>query len=93
MCSAKFWLIAFDKAIQIINTLDIEGNGYADNCSAIFGGNRVDHFVIRLEKMLQNLTGWDRECGLRFNPEKTVAVLFTRKRKEPTNFVCFEGKM
>ena len=43
--------------------------------------------------MLQNLTGWGRECGLRFNPEKTVAVLFTRKRKEPTNFVCFEGKM
>jgi len=50
VCSAKFWLIAFDKAIQIINTLDIEGNGYADNCSAIFGGNRVDHLLIRLEK-------------------------------------------
>ena len=93
MCSAKFWLIAFDKAIQIINSLGIEGNRYADNCSAIFGGNRVDHLLIRLEKMLQNLTGWGRECGLRFNPEKTVAVLFTRKRKEPTNFVCFEGKM
>ena len=41
--------------------------------------------------MLQNLTGWGRESGLRFNPEKTVAVLFTRK--DPTNFVCFEGKM
>ena len=53
MCSAKFWLIAFDKAIQIINTLGIEGNGYADSCSAIFGGNRVDHLVIRLEKMLE----------------------------------------
>ena len=92
VCSAKFWLIAFDKAIQIINTLGIEGNGYADDCSAIFGGNRVDHLVIRLEKMLQNLTGWGRECGLRFNPDKTVAVLFTRKRKIPNRFICFEGK-
>ena len=33
VCSAKFWLIAFDEAIKIINTLDIEGNGYADDCS------------------------------------------------------------
>ena len=47
VCSAKFWLIAFDEAIQIINTLNIEGNGYADDCSAVFGGPRVDHLVIR----------------------------------------------
>ena len=38
VCSAKFWLIAFNMAIKIINTLNIEGNGYADDCSAIFGG-------------------------------------------------------
>ena len=28
VCSAKFWLIAFNKAIEIINTPRIEGNGY-----------------------------------------------------------------
>ena len=27
VCSAKFWLIAFDEAIRIINTPQIEGNG------------------------------------------------------------------
>ena len=92
VCSAKFWLIAFDGAIQIINTLNIEGNGYADDCSAVIGGPRVDHLVIRMEKMLTKLVAWGTTCGLRFNPDKTVAVLFTRKRKIPTNFLKFEGK-
>ena len=76
VCSAKFWLIAFDMVIKIINTLGIEGNGYADDCSAVFGGPRVDHLVIRMQKMLDSLIPWGRRCGLRFNPDKTVAVLF-----------------
>ena len=42
--------------------------------------------------MLAKLVEWGRSCGLRFNPDKTVAVLFTRKRKIQTKFVTFEGK-
>ena len=92
VCSAKFWLIAFNRAIELINTLGIEGNGYADDCSAVFGGPRVDHLVIRLQKMLDLLVQWGNTCGLKFNPDKTVAVLFTRKRQSPTHFIRFEGK-
>ena len=92
VCSAKFWLIAFDFAIKIINSNGIEGNGYADDCSAILGGPRLDHLVINMEKMLKSLAISGRRCGLNFNPEKTVAVLFTRKRKQPTDFVWFQGK-
>ena len=92
VCSAKFWLVAFDEAIRIINTRNIEGNGYADDCSAIIVGPRVDHLVSKMNKMLTELVAWGNTCGLKFNPDKTVAVLFTRKRKLPTNFVKFEGK-
>ena len=92
VCSAKFWLIAFNGAIEIINTLNIEGNGYADDCSAVFGGRRVDHLVIRLEKMLKSLTDWGARCNLKFNPEKTVAVLFTRKQTRPSVALTFEGQ-
>ena len=93
VCSAKFWLIAFNFAIKIINTNNIEGNGYADDCSAILGGPRVDHLVTNMEKMLKTLAIRGRRCGLRFNPEKTVVVLFTRKRKAPEHFIKFEGKL
>ena len=92
VCSAKFWLIAFNGAIEIINTPHIEGNGYADDCSAVFGGPRVDHLVLRLQKMLKSLVAWGKRCNLKFNAEKTVAVLFTRKRKAPKHFLTFEGK-
>ena len=92
VCSAKFWLIAFDTAIQIINTLKIEGNGFADDCSALFGGPRIDHAIARLQKMLDKLTAWGNTCGLKFNPEKSVAVLFTRRRRKPTKSLTIDGK-
>ena len=77
VCSAKFWLIAFDYAIQIINRYNIEGNGYADDCAALYGGPRLDHALKRLQKMLDDLTTWGRECGLHFNPEKSIAVVLS----------------
>ena len=48
VCSAKFWLIAFNFAIKIINSMGIEGNGYADDCSALTGGPRVDLSLIHI---------------------------------------------
>ena len=92
VCSAKFWLIAFDYAIQIINRYKIEGNGYADDCAALAGGRRLDHALNKLQKMLNELTQWGKTCGLRFNPEKSVAVLFTRRRKKPPFPLTIDGK-
>ena len=92
VCSAKFWLIAFDFAIKIINTYNIEGNGYADDCSALYGGPRLDHAISRLQKMLDSLTAWGKRCGLKFNPEKSVAVVFSRRRKLPQRKLTIDGK-
>ena len=92
VCSAKFWLVAFDYAIQIINRYNIEGNGYADDCSALYGGPRIDHALKRLQKMLDELTEWGRTCGLKFNPEKSIAVIFTRRRKQPPFKLKIDGK-
>ena len=92
VCSAKFWLIAFDYAIQIINRFNIEGNGYADDCSALYGGPRLDHALKRLQKMLNELTAWGKTCGLNFNPDKSVAVVFSRRRKEPPFKLVIDGK-
>ena len=92
VCSAKFWLIAFDYAIQIINRYQIEGNGYADDCAALYGGIRLDHALKRLQKMLDELTAWGKTCGLQFNPDKSVAIIFTRRRKKPPFQLKIDGK-
>ena len=42
--------------------------------------------------MLDELTAWGRSCGLKFNPEKSVAVVFTRRRKLPPKALVIDGK-
>ena len=42
--------------------------------------------------MLKSLTDWGARCNLKFNPEKTVAVLFTRKQTRPSVALTFEGQ-
>ena len=32
VCSAKFWIIAFNEVIEIINSYGAFGNGFADVC-------------------------------------------------------------
>ena len=64
----------------------------ADDCSALYGGPRLDHALKRLQKMLNELTEWGRSCGLKFNPEKSIAVIFTRRRKQPPFALTIDGK-
>ena len=93
VCSARFWLIAFDEAIKIINTRGIVGNGYADDCSALLGGTHPDNMIESMQAMLEQLVAWGATCGLRFNPAKTVAVMFTRSQREFTRLVQMDGQL
>ena len=79
--SALFWTIAFNPAIEIINIDEINGNGYADDCCALLGGSEVGPLVPRMQAMLDVLVAWGLSCGLHFNPQKTVAMVFSRSQK------------
>lgn len=81
VASAKFWVIAFNPAIEIINSCFIEGNGYADDCAAVFGGPDMPTIGRRLQRMLDRLVVWGESCNLRFNPTKSVAMIFSRGNK------------
>ena len=85
VCSAKFWLVAFDPAIEIINKYGIEGNGFADDCSALIGGSNMDKAINKMQLMLDELTEMGDSCSLKFNPTKTVALIFSRKQITPLN--------
>ena len=93
VCSARFWLIAFNPAIQIINSDDIVGNGYADDCSALIGGTHYHNMIEKMQSMLDRLVAWGGTCGLRFNPQKTVAVLFTRATRTFSRMVRMDGQL
>ena len=93
VCSAKFWLIAFNEAIHIINSNGITGNGYADDCSALVGGDHPHNMIEKMQTMLERLVHWGHSCGLRFNPQKTVAVMFTRATRSFDRLVRMEGQL
>ena len=93
VCSARFWLIAFDEAIRIINSRGITGNGYADNCSALIGGDHTDNMIEVMQAMLDRLVEWEASCGLWFNAQKTVAVMFTRSKRTFIHLVRMDGEL
>ena len=93
VCSAKFWLIAFNEAIKIINSNNITGTGYADDCCALIGGRQTHNMIEQMQTMLERLANWGHTCGLSFNPQKTVAVMFSRSKKQFTRGVRMEGQV
>ena len=45
VCSAAFWVIAYDEALHIMNTHIILGLGYADDTAGLTGGSDIDFFL------------------------------------------------
>jgi hypothetical protein len=80
--SAKFWLIAFDQAIRIINSHSITGHGFADDLCALISDVDLHKAQRKMQRMLNELTNWGRTCGLYFNSKKTVAICFTRRKHD-----------
>lgn len=93
VCSAHFWLIAFNEAINIINSGNIVGTGYADDCSALLGGRQTHNMVDAMQSMLERLIQWGLTCNLRFNPQKTVVVMFTRSKRDFTRQIRMDGHL
>ena len=83
VASAKFWLLAFDDAVRIINTKRVKGTAFADDCSGLYSGRLLGHMLRNMQLVLDDLVAWGRTCGLEFNAEKTIVVLFSRRRVVP----------
>ena len=81
VCSAKFWIIAFNPAIQIINEDGIFGQGFTDDCAALIGGEDLNDMTIKMNATLEKLAVWGNTCGLRFNRTKTVLLHFKNNCK------------
>ena len=54
VCSAKFWIVAFNEAIQILNKHGVYGNGFADDCVALIGGSNTDQMMSRMQKVVNS---------------------------------------
>ena len=77
VCSAKFWIIAFNDTAKILNTHGVSGELFADDGNGIIGGNDILHMATKLNQVCRDLSNWGKTCGFTFNPTKTIAILFS----------------
>ena len=86
VCSAKFWIIAFNKALEIINQFGALGIGFADDCCILLHRNNINHTMSLIQRITNQLIAWGETLGLTFNPTKTVCMLFTRDTEKNIKF-------
>ena len=55
------------------------GQGFADDCGPMIGGDNTHEMYKSMQRMLNRLYHWGAGKNLKFNPTKTVAVLFSKK--------------
>ena len=63
VCSANFWIIAFNEAIEILNTHGVHGNGFADDCVALIGGENLDQMMSCMQKVVNKLEAWGKNMA------------------------------
>ena len=76
VCSAKFWIIAFNYALHIINTDMTEGQGFADDLCILTTGTNLTIMQQRMQAVLNQLVDKSREANLTFSPAKNCGYGF-----------------
>ena len=51
VCSAKFWIIAFDEAAKILNSNGVNGELFANDGNGIIGRKDIEYMAQRLNRV------------------------------------------
>ena len=91
--SADFWKIAFNPAMEIVNSNpNIKGIGYADDLLLLKSGYKTSKTVQDIQNTLNKLITWGKTCGLYFNPDKTIVVYFGKNKTDPEEKLMMNNK-
>ena len=85
------WNLCFDELLEALHRGPATCVGYADDGLLLVSGPDPSALADTIRPLLQKAVEWGRKYGLRFSPEKTKAMLFTRKRKYSTPRLEFQG--
>jgi len=79
--SPLMWNLAFDGLLELFDEGPVKACGYADDASLVISGANPHYMVCHMQTAIDKALQWGQAHGLEFSPQKTVAVLFTRKTK------------
>ena len=75
------WNMAFESLLEGYSTSPVGATGFADDAGLLVTGISPLQMSQQMQAVVNWALSWGRRKGLAFAPPKTVAVLFTRKRK------------
>ena len=93
VASAKLWILAFNEAMEIINSNGVYGVGFADDCCALVGGTNIGYLIQKLQTVIDKLIQWGEKAGLKFNEQKTVVMHFTKSKAKPRHHIRMNNKI
>jgi hypothetical protein len=78
--SPLVWNINFDPILEELNTGPVKVVGFADDACFLITGPVHKDLVDIIQPYLDRIVDWGTQAGLKFNENKTIAVMFTLKR-------------
>ena len=79
--SPLLWNVAFDGLLQLFKIGPVRAIGFADDLLLIIRGIDLGSMKDQLQRALTKADKWAEEKTLTFSTSKSVAVVFTRRRK------------
>lgn len=75
---------------NILTKPDVTSAVYADDTAVLIQHRNIHSVVNSLQNSMSDLSAWFRRWGIKFNPHKSAAVIFTNGRYNPTPliFIC-----
>ena len=76
------WNVPFDELLRILNQIDgVKAVGFADDLVILINGIDESTLSNLMQQALNKAQPWLLKYGLSISPSKSVAVMFTNKRK------------
>ena len=79
--SPLMWNLAFESLLEGFDSGPVVATGFADDAGLLVTGRSPAQLSRQMQEAVNWALSWGSLKGLTFAPSKTVAVLFTRKRK------------
>ena len=90
--SPIIWNIVFDEFLEKFKEGPIKVHAYADDAALVVEGPDPTTMASLMQSALKDAERWGNSADLRFSASKTVAMLFTRKKKYETPRLTMSGQ-
>ncbi|XP_052748288.1 uncharacterized protein LOC128200104 [Galleria mellonella] len=91
ICGPTLWNVQLDQVLESTQYPHVRIQAFADDILLIAQGDTGEEIEGNLNSALTKLVAWGKKLKLQFAPQKTQAVLFTRKIKYNTPKLVMDG--